>query len=45
MSDVPAAPRAQSPTPDDLTGNRLGYGAMHVTGPGMWARPAIRTTR
>ncbi|MFP3962702.1 aldo/keto reductase [Actinomadura fulvescens] len=24
----------------DLTVNRLGYGAMHLTGPGMWGEPA-----
>lgn len=35
---------------DDLTINRLGYGAMHLTGPGMWGDPidpgnAIRVLR
>src|SRR5215470_5438885 len=35
---------------DKLTVNRLGYGAMHLTGPGMWGDPidpegAIRVLR
>lgn len=29
----------------DLTVNRLGYGAMHLTGYGMWARRKTRKTR
>jgi aryl-alcohol dehydrogenase-like predicted oxidoreductase len=39
MANVPAAPPAQSLTLGDLTINRLGYGAMHLTGPGMWGPP------
>jgi pyridoxine 4-dehydrogenase len=28
---------------DDLTVNRMGYGAMRITGPGVWGPPADRT--
>lgn len=28
-----------------LSVNRLGFGTMQLTGPGVWARPRIRTRR
>ncbi|MGV9248158.1 aldo/keto reductase [Streptomyces sp. NPDC003710] len=42
-TDLTAPPAAGSGTlriGDDLTVNRLGYGAMRLTGPGIWGEPA-----
>jgi pyridoxine 4-dehydrogenase len=36
MNATPSRPPAQITIGGDLTVNRIGYGAMHLTGPGMW---------
>jgi pyridoxine 4-dehydrogenase len=41
MSDTPTAAAAGTiPIGDDLSVNRLGFGAMRITGPGIWGPPA-----
>jgi pyridoxine 4-dehydrogenase len=41
MSDTPSAAAAGTiPVGDDLSVNRLGFGAMRITGPGIWGPPA-----
>jgi pyridoxine 4-dehydrogenase len=41
MSDTPTAAAAGTiPVGDDLSVNRLGFGAMRITGPGIWGPPA-----
>jgi pyridoxine 4-dehydrogenase len=45
MNDVNAAPAGGAGTIDiggDLTVNRLGFGAMRITGPGIWGEPKDR---
>ena len=43
MADTTAASAAGTVSiGDDLTVNRLGYGAMQLTGPGVWGEPADR---
>src|SRR4051812_49985582 len=37
---TPAAPTHPSPLGGDLSVHRLGYGAMQLTGPGVWGEPA-----
>ena len=39
MSTTPAAAAGTFPIGGDLTVNRLGYGAMRITGPGIWGPP------
>lgn len=50
MTETPSAAAAGTVTIGDLTVNRLGYGAMRVTGKGIWGPPedragALRTLR
>jgi pyridoxine 4-dehydrogenase len=41
MTDTPSAAAAGTiPVGDDLSVNRLGFGAMRITGPGIWGPPA-----
>jgi pyridoxine 4-dehydrogenase len=41
MTDTPSAAAAGTiPIGDDLSVNRLGFGAMRITGPGIWGPPA-----
>jgi pyridoxine 4-dehydrogenase len=41
MTDTPTAAAAGTiPIGDDLSVNRLGFGAMRITGPGIWGPPA-----
>src|SRR5688500_11027669 len=40
----PSAGAAGQVTIGDMTVNRLGYGAMRITGPGIWGDPADRDT-
>jgi pyridoxine 4-dehydrogenase len=41
MTDTPTATAAGTiPIGDDLSVNRLGFGAMRITGPGIWGPPA-----
>ncbi len=42
VSAVPAAAAGTITLGGDLTVNRLGYGAMRLTGPGVWGEPADR---
>jgi aryl-alcohol dehydrogenase-like predicted oxidoreductase len=40
MSETSAAAAGTIPIGDDLSVNRLGFGAMRITGPGIWGPPA-----
>ncbi|HEY5836712.1 aldo/keto reductase [Streptomyces sp.] len=42
LTTAPAAAAGQLRIGGDLTVNRLGYGAMRLTGPGIWGEPADR---
>ena len=42
MTTISAASAGTVTLGDDLTVNRLGYGAMRITGPGIWGEPADR---
>ena len=50
ISEQPAQASGTFPIGGDLTVNRLGYGAMQLTGPGVWGDPrdpdeAVRVLR
>lgn len=50
LTNAPAAAGGTLRLGDDLTVNRLGYGAMRLTGPGFWGEPtdpdeAVRVVR
>ena len=40
---LPAAAAGTFAIGGDLTVNRMGYGAMRITGPGIWGPPADKT--
>jgi len=44
-TETPTPPLPAKSTSGDLTVNRLGFGAMRITGPGIWVHPKITTPR